>query len=189
MEVPGRYRRWLRAFAEPCLRLDGRDRRLTLTARTPAGRPLLAVLARALDASGLCTGSGAGDAYAAVLLDVPGEVAEESRTRRPSLVSLLRVVTRALAGPDDDPWLGLYGAFGYDLGLQLFGLPRVAERAPDQRELALFVPDRLLIGTGPADLREVRYRFTDTAAPAGPPPAQATRIAARSALPGADPVL
>ncbi|WP_204309437.1 hypothetical protein, partial [Enterobacter cloacae] len=43
---------------------------------------------------------------------------EEQRTRRASIMSLVRAMIAALANAEE-PMLGLYGAFGYDLVFQI----------------------------------------------------------------------
>src|SRR5947209_794534 len=70
-------------------------------------------------------------------------VDEEQRTRRASLMSLVRDLVAAF-GAADDPLLGLYGAFAYDLVFQIEDLVQKRPREKDQRDIVLYVPDRLL---------------------------------------------
>ena len=61
------------------------------------------------------------------MIDEPaGLVAEEDRSRRPTVFSAIREVMDAFAGTD--PHLGLYGAFGYDLAWRPTFLLYSAER-------------------------------------------------------------
>ena len=70
-------------------------------------------------------------------------VDEDQRTRRASVMSLVRDLVAAL-GANDDPLLGLFGAFAYDLVFQIEDLVQKRARESDQRDIVLYVPDRLL---------------------------------------------
>src|SRR5258708_5635090 len=68
---------------------------------------------------------------------------EARRPRRGSAMSLVRDLVAAL-GANDDPLLGLFGAFAYDLVFQIEDLVQKRAREQDQRDIVLYVPDRLL---------------------------------------------
>jgi anthranilate synthase len=70
-------------------------------------------------------------------------VNEDQRTRRASVMSLVRELVAAF-GSNDDSLLGLFGAFAYDLVFQIEDLVQKRKRESDQRDIVLFVPDRLL---------------------------------------------
>ena len=70
-------------------------------------------------------------------------VEEDQRTRRASAMSLVRDLVAAF-GAQDDPLLGLFGAFAYDLVFQIEDLVQKRARESDQRDIVLYVPDRLL---------------------------------------------
>ena len=76
-----------------------------------------------------------------VIPEPSGLVAEEDRSRRPTVFTALREVTAAFAG--DDPHLGLYGSFGYDLAFQFEPVRLRRDRPEDQRDLVLHLPDEL----------------------------------------------
>ncbi|MGE5159372.1 MAG: anthranilate synthase component I, partial [Gemmatimonas sp.] len=65
------------------------------------------------------------------------------RTRRASVMSLVRELV-ANFGANEDPLLGLFGAFAYDLVFQIEDLVQKRPREADQRDIVLYVPDRLL---------------------------------------------
>ncbi|MDG9701979.1 anthranilate synthase component I [Streptomyces sp. DH37] len=148
-EYPGRYTRWGIGFADPPLRLTARGRRVSLTALNDRGRPLLGMLGPALRrAAGVARVQGDDTELVAVVEEPAGGRAEESRSRRPSALSVVRVVREVFHSPADR-YLGLYGAFGYDLGFQFEpARPRLA-RTADQRDLVLYLPDVLVV-TDPA---------------------------------------
>ncbi len=86
----------------------------------------------------------AGRAEVTVLIPRPhGVIAEEERTRRPTVFSALREVVAALRS--DDPNLGLYGAFGYDLAFQFEPVTLRHPRPGSQRDLVLHLPDELYL--------------------------------------------
>ncbi len=78
-----------------------------------------------------------------VIPEPAGLVAEEDRSRRPTVFSAVREVIAAFAG--DDPHLGLYGAFGYDLAFQFEPVTPRLDRAAGQRDLVLHLPDELFV--------------------------------------------
>src|SRR5207244_2428138 len=69
---------------------------------------------------------------------------EESRSRRPSVFSILRALID-LFGSAEDQHLGLYGAFGYDLVFQFEPMSLRLPRPDDQRDLVLYLPDEILV--------------------------------------------
>ena len=58
-------------------------------------------------------------------------------------MSLVRDLVAAF-GAKDDALLGLFGAFAYDLVFQMEDLKQKRARESDQRDIVLYVPDRLL---------------------------------------------
>ncbi|GCC48340.1 hypothetical protein chiPu_0032373, partial [Chiloscyllium punctatum] len=70
-------------------------------------------------------------------------VEEDQRTRRASVMSLVRDMVAAFTS-NADPLLGLFGAFAYDLVFQIEDLVQKRAREADQRDIVLYVPDRLL---------------------------------------------
>lgn len=141
--VPGRYESFDLGFADPPLRLVSTGETFALTALNARGEVLLAFLADTLQEPCAVI-----DKVAARQIDghiVRGEapVDEEQRTRRASMMSLVRALVAAFGSPDD-PMLGLFGAFAYDLVFQFEDLKQKRAREADQRDIVLYVPDRLL---------------------------------------------
>ena len=144
-EFPGRYTRWDMGFVDPPLVFTTRGRRFAIEALKERGVILLAPIAQSL--IGL----------AAVRIErtcrerISGEIEEtdqrfpeESRSRQPSVFSVLRTLVD-LFGSAEDPHLGLYGAFGYDLVFQFEPMPLRLPRPEDQRDLVLYLPDEILV--------------------------------------------
>ena len=111
MEYPGRYSRWHMAYADPCAEIAATGRRVTARALNDRGRVLLPVIRAALLVCGEPV-----DEDTVVIPEDDREFTEEERSRRPTVFTALREVVAALRS--EDPHLGLYGAFGYDLAFQ-----------------------------------------------------------------------
>ncbi len=90
-----------------------------------------------------------------------GVLAEEDRSRRPTVFSALREVIADLAC--EDPHLGLYGAFGYDLAFQFEPVELRHQRPSEGRDLVLHLPDELYVLDRKRETA-VRYRYDFTVA-------------------------
>jgi anthranilate synthase len=144
-EYPGRYTRWDMGFVDPPLVLSARSRDFRIDALNARGRMLLTPIAealRALDAVERLTP--ADGSLEGAVRPARGRFAEEERSRQPSLFSVLRTLV-ALFHHADEPHLGLYGAFGYDLAFQFEPIRLRLTRPPDQRDLVLYLPDELIV--------------------------------------------
>ena len=145
VEFPGRYARWDIGFADPPLMLTGRGRDFSIEALNARGRILLAPIAAALDGEpAIAFLRQDEDKLLGRIRSADESFPEEQRSRQPSLFSVLRAVTRLFASPEDKH-LGLYGAFGYDLVFQFEPMDLQLERAADQRDLVLYLPDEILV--------------------------------------------
>ena len=145
-EYPGRYTRWDLGFVDPPVMLTARDRDVRIEALNLRGRVLVRAIAEALaelDALERFEVAG-GRIDCRVKQVAAGTFAEEERSRQPSVFSVLRAVSDLFSAPDDRT-LGLYGAFGYDLAFQFEAIRRRLERADDQRDLVLYLPDEILV--------------------------------------------
>jgi anthranilate synthase len=153
MEYPGRYSRWHMAYVDPCLELAARGRDVTATALNTRGQLLLRVLRTAL----LTAGEERSSTAEHVSVHVPavtGGFTEEDRSRQPSVFTALRAVMDALGC--DDPHLGFYGAFGYDLAFQFEPVTVAKPRGDTDRDLVLHLPDQISIADRK---REIAHRF------------------------------
>ncbi|MBK1841652.1 anthranilate synthase [Azospirillum sp. YIM B02556] len=160
VEAPGRYRRQALGFVDPPLSVTARGRTVRIDALNPRGRLLLPAVAAALDGHEALVGLEATAGRVTALVRRPaGVFAEEERSRQPSVFSVLRALM-ALFACSDEPFLGLYGAFGYDLAFQFEAIRRRLDRPDDQRDLVLYLPDRLLVVDHAAGVaRRFAYEF------------------------------
>ncbi len=198
MEYPGRYSRWHMAYADPCAEIVATGRRITARALNGRGRVLLPVLRAALRRVGaadarLSSGEPA-DEDTVVIAEDDREFTEEERSRRPTVFTALREITAALGC--DDPHLGLYGAFGYDLAFQFEPVRLRLDRPATQRDLVLHLPDEIWVLDRKRE-EAVRYSYdfevggVSTAGLSridrkhGPGAGHATRSGSRTASPAA----
>src|SRR5438552_8928300 len=159
-EYPGRYTRWDMGFVDPALVLTARGRGFRLEALNARGRVLLSPIAGALRALDAVERVSATEERLDGAMRAPaGRFAEEERSRQPSVFSLLRALGALFHHPDE-PHLGLYGAFGYDLAFQFEPIRLRLERPPEQRDLVLYLPDELIIVDHRREIAQCRrYEF------------------------------
>ncbi len=141
--VPGRYESFDLGFSDPPLVLETTGVDFTLTALNRRGEVLIAFLADTLRDPCVVFTEKTASRLAGHILRGAAPVEEDQRTRRASVMSLVRDIVAAFAA-NDDPLLGLYGAFAYDLVFQIEDLVQKRAREKDQRDIVLYVPDRLL---------------------------------------------
>ena len=144
-EYPGRYTRWDLGFIDPPVVLTARGRRFRAEALNARGRVLLPALGRTLSGLDVVAAIDTRDDVVEGQVRAPaGRFTEEDRSRQPSVFSLLRALVD-LFFHEDEPHLGLYGAFGYDLAFQFEPVRLKLERPPEQRDLVLYLPDELIV--------------------------------------------
>ncbi|HTG12676.1 MAG TPA: anthranilate synthase component I, partial [Candidatus Eisenbacteria bacterium] len=144
-EYPGRYTRWDMGFVDPPLALVARGRRLRVEALNPRGLVLLPAIAQALQGlDPIEDFERTAEAVAVTVRTHAAGFTEEERSRQPSVFSLLRAMID-LFRHAEEPHLGLYGAFGYDLAFQFEPIRPRLPRPADQRDLVLYLPDELII--------------------------------------------
>jgi anthranilate synthase len=147
MEYPGRYSRWHMAYADPCAEIITSGRQVTARALNARGQVLLPVLRAALHrAAGIAATEAEGtgsDQVSVMIPEADRDYTEEERSRRPTVFSAVREIAAAFAC--QDPHLGLYGAFGYDLAFQFEPVQLRQERAASQRDMVLHLPDEIWV--------------------------------------------
>lgn len=141
--VPGRYESFDLGFSDPPLRLETSGTAFSLAALNARGEVLIAFLGDTLDEPGVVISERSASRLAGHIVRGAAPVEEDQRTRRTSMMTLVRALI-ATFGADDDPLLGLFGAFAYDLVFQIEDIVQKRPREKDQRDIVLYVPDRLL---------------------------------------------
>jgi len=161
-EFPGRYARWTMGFCDPPLVLESTRRDFVISALNSRGEVLIpavhsvlkdhtALLTLQLESAACIRGS---------VRPVETSFTEEERSRQFSIFSVVRALTE-LFGCDDEPQLGLYGSFGYDLTFQFEPVRPFQQRDLSQRDLVLYLPDEfLVIDIHSRTARSLKYEFT-----------------------------
>jgi anthranilate synthase len=144
-EFPGRYTRWDMGFVDPPLVFTARGRRFSIEALNDRGRVLVQPVADSLARLTAAHVQHVGpDRMCGEIEETDQRFPEESRSRQPSVFSVLRAMVDLFASPEDQH-LGLYGAFGYDLVFQFEPMQLHLQRPDDQRDLVLYLPDEILV--------------------------------------------
>jgi len=162
-EFPGRYAHWTMGFTAPPLVLEAWGRSFTVTALNARGKVLLRAIQPALSAD---------SAVESLVAESEGALrghvrttdrwfSEEERSKQPSIFSVVRCLV-GLFACENEPQLGLYGSFGYDLALQFEPIELRADRGLDgQRDLVLYLPDQIFVHDIVArDAWVVSYEFS-----------------------------
>jgi anthranilate synthase len=142
--VPGRYESFDLGFSDPPLVLETTGTDFSLQSLNARGEVLIAFLGEVLREPCVVITEKKATRLAGHIIRGAAPVEEDQRTRRASVMSLVRDLVAALSA-NDDPLLGLFGAFAYDLVFQIEDLVQKRPRESDQRDIVLYVPDRLLV--------------------------------------------
>ena len=161
VEYPDRYSRWDFGFFSPPLEFRAHARTLTATALSQRGERLLHILKPVLIGPEATTTV---DSARALTLDIAEPArffAEEERSQQPSVFSPLRRLVHAFQGFDDG-FLGLYGAFGYDLIHQFERIEIKLAREPRCADLRVFLPDSIwLLDRRKESAERFEYEISD----------------------------
>src|SRR5580704_10879465 len=141
--VPGRYESFDLGFSDPPMVLETTGSDFSLRALNARGEVLIAFLGDTLREPCVVISERSATRLAGHILRGAAPVDEDQRTRRASVMSLVRDIVAALSS-QSDPLLGLFGAFAYDLVFQIEDLVQKRNREADQRDIVLYVPDRIL---------------------------------------------
>ncbi|MBI3991811.1 MAG: anthranilate synthase component I [Candidatus Lambdaproteobacteria bacterium] len=143
-EVPDRYARWDTGFVDPPLELVARGRRFEVNALNGEGRRLLTLFAPILRAHPhVVELEETLERLSGATALPPAFFAEETRSRQPSLFSVLRALLGAVHCTA--PALGLYGAFGFDLVFQFEQLTPRHPRDGTLPDCVLFFPTDIYV--------------------------------------------
>ncbi|WP_100486059.1 anthranilate synthase component I [Sporolactobacillus pectinivorans] len=141
---PGRYSRWDIGFINPPIELTAKGKTFDIKALNTRGQVILAYFSENLsDPAFSLTRKKKDELSGMIHTDSNSIIKEESRTKQPSVFSLLRQIQLLFHTNDD--FLGLYGAFGFDLILQFEPFPLHKKRETEQNDLQLYLPDELIV--------------------------------------------
>ena len=143
-EYPGRYTRWDIGFVDPPLAFTTRGRAFSFDALNARGALLLTAIGKALEnLDALAALDVSENGISGTVRESDEWFPEELRSRQPTVFSVLRAVSAAFRS--ENPYLGFYGAFGYELAFQFESVRQRLTRDAGQRDLVLYLPDEVLI--------------------------------------------
>ncbi len=145
VEFPGRYTSWDIAVVNPPLEISSQGDRFRLLALNARGKVLLAMLMPLLQGlKVLSIDSTTEDHCEGHVIRSTEYVPEHLRSKQPSIFSLLRLIQQDFFS-DEDAYLGLYGAFGYDLAFQFEAIEQKLSRDNEQRDMVLYFMDEIIV--------------------------------------------
>ncbi len=144
-EYPGRYTQWDIGFINPPLVIETHGLHFSVKALNKRGLVLIEALSEIIVPSAqIIKIINKEDSIAGEISKPETHFPEEQRSKQNSIFTLLRLIIDALYS-EQNKHLGLYGAFGFDLAFQFEDLQFSKQRASDQRDLVLYIPDELYI--------------------------------------------
>ena len=143
-EVPDRYSRWDLGFVHPALEMISRKREFEINALNPNGNRLLTLIEPVLkEHEHLEKFEASKDQLSGTVKPMPDFFPEEERSRQPGFFTVVRSIFQLFES--EDPYLGLYGAFGYDLVFQFENIIPLHRRDPQQVDCHLYLPVELVV--------------------------------------------
>lgn len=144
-EYPGRYTRWDIGFVNPPLVITTEKQQFKVQALNGRGEILLPVILQVVSALNYVKlNKTEANLIEGEILITDEYFPEELRSKQPSVFSLLRAIVSAFYSTEDE-YLGLYGAFGYDLAFQFEPIKLKIPREKGQRDLVLYLPDEIYV--------------------------------------------
>ncbi|MFM9279900.1 anthranilate synthase component I [Paenibacillus jiagnxiensis] len=144
-EYPGRYSRWDIGFIAPPLELRAQANTFRITAQNERGNILLEAihlkLKHTADIDNLIYDGNQISGKIAMKEEI---FSEDERTKQPSIFSIIRAIKDLFYSPDD-MFLGLYGAFGFDLVFQFEPMELKHKRDMNESDVVLYFPDEIIV--------------------------------------------
>lgn len=145
-EYTGRYTRWDVGFINPPLEISTRGHRFVIRALNERGQMLLHAIQQPLANHHHI------DCLTVEKEQINGEIIaqnqdlldESERTKLPSVFDVIRLL-QMLFYSKEDGFLGLYGAFGFDLIYQFEKIEAAKPRSLDHKDLQLYLPDEIYV--------------------------------------------
>ncbi|WP_274227691.1 anthranilate synthase component I [Clostridium sp. 'White wine YQ'] len=142
-EYPNRYSRWEAAVVNPYLEIRASGLKGEITALNLGGKELLKIVYEMI-----CNISGISlmKEEEKILFNIEKDnrvYKEEERSKKRSIFTLIRSLMNAFK--TSDPWIGLYGAFGYDLVFQFEDDIELVKSRDDSEDLVLYLPQKIYI--------------------------------------------
>lgn len=144
-EYPGRYTCWDIGFYNPPLAFVCRQNLLQIDALNQRGQVILGFITPLLTQEKYLEITAQNAWMIKIQIKTSEEIfSEEERSLQPSVFTVIRRML-AFFQSEHEPYLGLYGAFGFDLIFQFEALHQCKGRDPEQRDMVLYLPDEIFV--------------------------------------------
>ncbi|MDR3441449.1 MAG: anthranilate synthase component I [Legionella sp.] len=144
-EYPGRYTCWDIGFCNPPLALVCRQNWIQIDALNQRGEVLLGFILPLLESQYTLEIVTKNTSMAQIKIKESQQVfSEEERSLQPSAFTVIRLLL-AFFKSAEEPYLGLYGSFGFDLIFHFEQLQQHKERELSQRDMVLYLPDEIFV--------------------------------------------
>ncbi|PWA13161.1 anthranilate synthase component I [Pueribacillus theae] len=147
-EYPGRYSRWDIGFKNPILELKANRNRFCIVSNNTRGDVLLksifSSLKQTADVENVRYDENDENGISGNISINLETFNEDERTKQSSIFSVIRAIKELFYSPDDS-FLGLYGAFGYDLVFQFEPMELKHKRDSSESDAILYLPDEIII--------------------------------------------
>lgn len=144
-EYPGRYTCWDIGFCNPPLALVCKQNSIQIDALNKRGEVLLAFVQQLFSTDENLELIVQGTRQIQINIKASELVfSEEERSQQPSVFTVIRLLLSFFKS-EQEPYLGLYGSFGFDLIFQFEDLLQHKERDPAQRDMVLYLPDEIFV--------------------------------------------
>ncbi|MFN8015964.1 MAG: anthranilate synthase component I [Acidimicrobiia bacterium] len=142
-EYPGRYTRWDIATFCPPIVIEGQGNEISIKSLNMRGTLLLDAFSSVLSQIDFLEKTiSSSECLKYFIAESSSNFMEEDRSKMAHIMNVVRHLRDAFYV--DEPYIGFYGAFGYDLGIDFMGVKRAQPRSGD-RDLVLYFVDQLYI--------------------------------------------
>lgn len=144
-EYPGRYTCWDIGFCNPPLALVCKQSSIQIDALNKRGEVLLGFVQQLFSSNeNLELAAESGQKIQINIKASEQVFSEEERSQQPSVFTVIRLLLSFFKS-EQEPYLGLYGSFGFDLIFQFEDLLVRKERDSAQRDMVLYLPDEIFV--------------------------------------------
>ena len=144
-EFPGRYTCWDIGFYNPPLSLICKQNLIQIDALNQRGKILLTFIIPLLKNEKFLEIVAQNNTLVQIKIKACEEVfSEEERSQQPSVFTVIRLIL-SFFKLEEESYLGLYGALGFDLIFQFEDLKKHKKRESSQRDMVLYLPDEIYV--------------------------------------------
>ncbi|AWN74138.1 anthranilate synthase component I [Legionella anisa] len=144
-EYPGRYTCWDIGFYNPPLAVICKQNVIQIDALNHRGKILLTFIIPLLENEASLEVVAQNNESLQIKIKASERVfSEEERSQQPSVFTVIRLIL-SFFKLENESYLGLYGALGFDLIFQFEELQKHKERELSQRDMVLYLPDEIYV--------------------------------------------